>query len=353
MAELEFGNRDNIFNMAQAFTQDGKVLNFAHNLVEVNDLVRDMPALPTNEGNLAFRGARWDSLPAGTFIALGDGVTAQKGTLQSYREVIGILQSRYQVPVMELQAMGGPAEMAKYREKQIRAHHIGMSQGLSNALINGAAGANHEKLDGLFQRAPWNSIANTEYVFDAGGTGATLRSALLVKPGPETFTLLYPKDHPQKGIVEQDKGEEPVTVTTTDANGTSNAVRYDLVTMFNWWVGWQIENQKAIKRIVNIPITFATLTETIIRKIFEARYIHTIISSMADPQSGNAEYRVEAPWYLYVDPYVFIQLASLKLGRVNVQYSVDNPWKISQLQIDDIIIRRMETLNANESQLVT
>jgi hypothetical protein len=348
MAELEFGNRDNIFNMMEAHGADGSLLEMSQNLVEVNDLVKDMPSFPANE-NLSHKDARWSSLPTATFVALGDGVTASFGRIESYREQLGILKSRYQAPVDVLKAQGTPEDIARYRSDQERAHEEGMTQGLCNALINGTSAANHEKLDGLANRAPWNAATNTTQVFDVGGTGATLRSAWLIKPGRTTFHLLHPKFHATKGIVRTDKGEEPVTVTSTDANGTTSATRYDLVTLFEWWVGWNIKNQKAIKRICNIPITYAGLTTTLIRKIVEARHIHTVISSMRG--AVNPDRQVEAPWFLYCDPYVYIQLISLTMERYNVRYSADNPYKIELPMIGDIIIRRMEALNADETQL--
>lgn len=344
MAELEFGNRDNLFNAMQAYSKDGSKLEMAQNLVEVNDLVRDMPSFPATE-NLSHTDARWASLPEAVFTEIGNGVTATFGRIEKYTEALGILKSRYQVPVDVLKAQSQPAE---YRRDQERAHHEGMTQGLQNAMFNGAAGAAPEKLDGLTQRAPWNSATNTTFVFDAGGTGGSLRSAWLIKPGRTSFHLLHPKTHPTMGVVREDKGEEPTIVTTTDANGTTNATRYDVVTMFEWWVGWNIKNEKAVKRIANIDVTYAGLSEILIRKIVEARHRHSVISAM---KTINPERTVESPWMLYCDPLVYIQLVTLLMNKGNVRFSANNPYKIELPMIGDIIIRRCDALDANESQL--
>ena len=50
MAELEYGNRDNMFNMLKARGEDGSLLNMAQNLIEKNDLMADLPSLPANGG---------------------------------------------------------------------------------------------------------------------------------------------------------------------------------------------------------------------------------------------------------------------------------------------------------------
>ncbi|MHC4371087.1 MAG: major capsid protein [Planctomycetota bacterium] len=347
MAELEFGNRDNIFNTMQAFGPDGTLLEIAQNLVEVNDLIRDLPVFPANE-NLSHTGSRWDSLPEASFIDIGDAVTASFGRLSKYREVMGILKSKYQIPEDVLKAQGSPDDMARYRTDQERAHQEGMTQGLCNTLIRGTSAAAPEKLTGILNRAPWNAASNDTYVFDVGGT-TNLRHALLIKPGRTTFHLLHPKYHATKGIVRIDRGSVPTTVTTTDVNGTANAVRFDIMTDFEWWVGWNIANQKAVKVIANIDITYTNITELLIRKIVEARHIHTVVSSMRG--AVNPERPVEAPWFLYCDPYVYIQLVTLAMNKFNVRYSKDNPYKIELPMIGDIIIRRMEALNYSASQI--
>ena len=347
MAELEFGNRDNIFNVMQTFGAGGSHLEMAQTLAEVNDLVRDMPSYPANE-NMAHADARWDSLPTATFSSLGDAVTASFATFSKYRENLAILRSKYQIPQDVLKAVGSPADMASYRNDQHRAHMEGMTQGLCNSLVRGTSVADPEKLDGILSRAPWNDATKTDYVFDCEGT-SNLRHALMIKPGRTTFHLLHPKYHATKGIEMIDRGLVPVTVTDFDANGTSTATRFDVMTDFEWWCGWNIKNQKAIKVIANIDITYDNITELLIRKVVEARHRHSLISSM--PGVVNPTMMVESPWHLYCDPYVYTQLITLAMNKGNVRYSSDNPYKVNLPMIGDIIIRRMDALNYSASQI--
>ena len=203
MAQLEYGNRDNIFNMMEAFGADGKMLEVAQTLVEVNPIVKFTPTFPANE-NLSHRGARYDSLPQASYYALGDGVSASFARISSYREVLGILKTRWTCPEDIFEAQGSVSDMNRYRNGQERAHLEGMTQAQTLALLNGAAAANHERLDGILERAPWNLLTNTTYVYDCGGTGSSLRYALMVKPGRDTFHLLHPKYHATKGIIRKD-----------------------------------------------------------------------------------------------------------------------------------------------------
>jgi hypothetical protein len=58
MAELEYGNRDNLFNMLKAQAPDGSLLTMAMNLSEKNDMIRDFPSFPANGGR-SHSGVRW------------------------------------------------------------------------------------------------------------------------------------------------------------------------------------------------------------------------------------------------------------------------------------------------------
>lgn len=225
----------------------------------------------------------------------------------------------------------------------------GMTQGLANALVRGSSVGAPEKLDGILTRAPWNAAANTEYVFDVGGT-TNLRHAIMLKPGEDTISLLYPKYHNTGGIQRIDRGLVPTTVTSTDANGTASRTRFDFMTDFKWFVGWNINNQKAVKVIANIDITYANITELLIRKVIEAANLHTVISSM--PGAVNPDEMTETPWHLFVDPYTYIQFVTLALYKGNVQYDANNPYRIQLHHIDNIIIHKMDALNYSASQIV-
>ena len=65
----------------------------------------------------------------------------------------------------------------------------------------------------------------------------------------------------------------------------------------------------------------------------------------------NPERTVESPWMLYCDPLVYTQLVTLMMNKGNVRFSANNPYKIELPMIGDIIIRRSDALDANESQV--
>ena len=72
MAELEYGNRDNLFNVMKAHAPDGTLLDMSINLTERNDMIRDFPTYPSNN-NMTHKGVRWETLPTGTVTVVGGG----------------------------------------------------------------------------------------------------------------------------------------------------------------------------------------------------------------------------------------------------------------------------------------
>ena len=69
------------------------------------------------------------------------------------------------------------------------------------------------------------------------------------------------------------------------------------------------------------------------------------------PSVVNPDMQVESPWFLHCDPLVYTQLVSYTMGRGNVRYSSDNPYKMELPMIGDIIIMRCDALDADRSQL--
>lgn len=329
MAELEYGNRDNLFNRQKASDPGGGLLDMTLNLTENNHLVTDLPAAPANK-TLAQVGVRWESIPSGTFVPLGGGWTASYGRLQPYVEALGILRSRYQVPVDVAMAEADPDE---YMLGQEKAHQEGMSQSAANSLIFGSRATAPEKINGLSSRAPWNDVSETDYVYDMGGS-SNLRSAWLINPGMSRVHLLYPKYHASKGVVREHMGKVFVDATDTDANASGK--RWDYVTEFSWQYGLCIRDQRAVKRIPNIDSSLSAISTTLIHKIHQARLLHEI---------GGT-------WFLYCDAKVYTQMLILAEDKQNVRYSPDNPYRVSLPMVGDVIIRRMDALNDDTNEVL-
>lgn len=330
MAELEYGNRDNLFNMVKAHAPDGSLLDMSINLSEKNDLIRDMPSLPANGGR-THHGVRWSSLPTGTIISIGGGWSASYGDLQPYTANACIMKSRYQAPVDALKSEGEKA--GDYRAEQENGHMEGMSQSAANTLIFGSNSTAPEKINGLANIAPWNDLTETEYVYDMSGSD-NYRSAWLIAPGMSNVHLIHPKGEPGVGLSREDKGEVLVTASDTDSNATGK--RWDVITEFEWIFGIVVRDQRAVKRICNIDSSLDEISTDLVRKIIQARLRHNVSAPMG--------------WFLYCDPLVYTQLVIMAGDKHNVRYSADNPYRVELPMIGDVIIRRMDALNDDTNE---
>lgn len=322
MAELEYGNRDNLFNRMKTVAKDGRMIEVANSLQERNDMIRDLPTYPANGGR-THQGARVESLPTPTISTLGGGWTASFGRLQPFVANTCIARARYQVPRDILRAEKNPDA---YRTLQENLHVEGMSQGVANTLIYGNDAAAPEKIDGFCYMAPWNDLDNSDYVYDMGGS-ANLRSVWLLNiNGPANVFMIYPDSEPNAGLSREDKGEVLVSASDTDANASGK--RWDVITEFEWMFGLVVNDQRAVKRVCNIDWTLANMSTDLIRKILQARLLHEI---------GGT-------WFLYAESRIFTQLVIMAGDKLNVRYSEDNPYRVSLPMIGDIIIRRCDAL---------
>ena len=94
----------------------------------------------------------------------------------------------------------------------------------------------------------------------------------------------------------------------------------------------------AVKRICDIDYT-AIPSSDLINKIIELRLIHDNF--------------IEGQWFLFCDPRIYIHLIQLAQSEMNVQYSSDNPYRVSLPMIGDIIIRNLEALNYDNPSVIT
>jgi hypothetical protein len=329
MAELEYGNRDNLFNAQKTKSPSGAILDLTYRLVEREPLFRDVPTFPANNGATHY-GYRWITDIEPTISAIGGGWTSSVAQGQNYSEAMFIARSRYQCPVDVLQHLGSAA--GPNRDAQEAIHEKSMQRGWTSTVIRGSADTSGKRIDGIFNRAPWN-VLTANYCESMGGN-SNLRSMILINPGISKFHFIYNKDNPTLGVKREPKPDVFVDVTDTDANGSGK--RWDTITEFEFEHGIVIAENMAIKRICNIDYTAAP-TEALINKIRRLRLIHDNF--------------IDGQWFLYCDPEMFINLTNLANSEQNVQYSSDNPYRMSLPMIGDIIVRNMQALYYDDTEV--
>lgn len=329
MAELEYGNRDNLFEAMKAKAPSGEILDLTYRIVEKEPMLRDVPTFPANNGATHY-GHRWISEITPTISVVGGGWTASVSQGQQYVEDMLLARSRYQVPTDVLQHMGEGA--TAYKDAQELIHEKGMIRGWTSTIFRGSAITSDKRISGLEAREPWASIT-TDYCADMSGT-SDLRSMWLINPGLSKVHWIYNRDNPTLGVKRESKPQQLVDVTDTDVNGSGK--RWDEITEFEFEHGIVVAENMALKRLANNDYT-AAVTQTTFNKIIELRLIHDNF--------------LEGQWFLWCDPRMYINLIAKVQSDMNIRYDAANPYRVSLPMIGDIIVRNIEALNFDETRV--
>ena len=330
MATHLLEGRGNLFDVQKLKAPNGGAVSVTNTLVERNDLIADLPALPSN-GGLFHKGARTTSLPGGTLVDVGGTWGASKSERTPFVEVLATVRSRYQSPKDVLQTEGKEvSQMLISAEKDD--HVEGMGQSWCNLVLEGPTTPQQNAISGLMGRAPYTSI-DSEFTYDVGGSASNtdLRSAWLMQPGANTVHLIYNPNHPTLGVQMEDKGEVFVPVTIT--SGVVTAARWDIVIEFMLQEGLCIRDQRAVKRIANIPAGVSDIPGAdLINQVIRASLKHSVGMSKT--------------WFLYCDSDVYTHLVLGANDKLKVFMSDKNIYQTVLPMIGpNVIIRRLDALN--------
>lgn len=328
MATHLLEGRGNLFDVQKLKAPDNSAVQVTNTLIETNDLIKDLPALPSN-GGLFHQGARVSSLPSGTLVDVGGTWGASKSERTPFVEALATIRSRYQTPKDVLQTEGKEISQMLISEEK-KDHIEGMGQSWVNLIMHGSATPQQNSIVGLYNRPPWNAV-DSEFTYDVGGSGNDLRSAWLIQPGPTTVHLIYNPNHPTLGVEMDDKGE--VFVPVTISNGVVTAARWDIVIEFMLQEGICIRDQRAVKRIANVPCgPTDSPGADLINNVIRASLKHNVNASKA--------------WFLYCDADLYTQLVLGANDKLKVFMSDKNIYQTVLPMIGpNVIIRRLDALN--------
>jgi len=326
MATQTLGSVGNIFDIMQLKAPNGGVIDVTNTLVETNDLMKDLPALPSN-GGLFHQGSRITSLPNGSLVNVGGYWASTKAAREPFVEALATIRDSWECPLDVLQTEGPDVSQALVRsEKDL--HIEGNGQAWCNLVVTGSTTPAQNDIDGLMKRAPWMTI-DSEYCWDVGGT-TNLRSAWLIKPDPALVHLIYNPHHPTLGVEQQDMGKSR-QVDQSDATGGTH--RWIVTIEFLLQMGICIRDQRAVKRIANVPCAASdNPTSTLVNTVIKAALKHNVMTRRM--------------WFLYCDADLYSQLVIGANDVLKVHISDKNIYSTALSMIGtDIIIRRLDALN--------
>ena len=97
MSTLTLANRANLYDVQKLKAPDGGAVEVTNTLIERNDLINDLPALPSN-GGLFHQGARTSNLPTATLTNIGGTWGSSKSERTPFVEALATVRSRFQSP---------------------------------------------------------------------------------------------------------------------------------------------------------------------------------------------------------------------------------------------------------------
>ena len=329
MSLLTLSGRANLFDVQKLKAPKGSgALEVTNTLMEQNDFMNDLDALPAN-GGMFHAGVRVVTLPSGALVSIGQTWGSSKSERTPYVVELATVKDSWECPVDVLKSDGKEVSQALVKDE--RANHIeGNSQVWCNLVLRGTADPTTKGLVGLLQMERYKDITDG-FCFDVGGTGSYLRHALLVCPGASRVHMLYNPAHPTVGIGFEDTTQQP--------HGTYIKDPVD-ATKHNYWVvheyeiggGLAIRDERAVKVLANIPTEADDYPgAAVVEAAMRARLFHNI----------NAN----RPWFLYLESKVYTEVVLSTNDKLKVHRSDRN---IYQTDLDmigpNIIIRRLDAL---------
>lgn len=219
-----------------------KQMAVAELLAQTNEMVEDIPFMPTNHNTKHIVGIR-TGLPTVYYRLLGRGVPRSKSRMTTVEETCALMEGYSQVDTQVARLSGDEAGV---RSSEDIAFIEAMNQSFQGKFLYGTA-ANPEEFVGLAPRYSSLSADNADNIINAGGSGSDNTSVWLVGWGEQGVYGLYPKNT-QAGIEVRDLGED----TVQDSDGNDMQV---FRSHYRWYHGLCVKDWRYAVRIANIDVS--------------------------------------------------------------------------------------------------
>lgn len=334
-------------------THNGHTVQMVNEFIETTSILPDMPFAPSTDALEDVSGIV-DSMPAGHWTGLDDGVETSKGGFKQRTEKMGIYEDWAEYNEKHNIILGADYDAARWQLDQMHIDALGLE--VERCLLYGnpyvnTPDAQHQFL-GFIPRM--NHITNMHgelatpftdetgvhrtkspyVVLDAGGIASgtvKLSSILLVAHGPLGATMIYPKNVRSYGMIYDAFGFE----NNDDASANKRVAK----SRFMWMGGLRIPNRRTVVRIANINPADANLVPTLNKLMLQAF------------QSIPQAYQSSVSIYANSDTIVAYN-AGLNSRITPNTYSdagLQNP--LSNVQIGGFRVKRCESLLRDEAQV--
>lgn len=256
MAVLPTG-MPNIGDVLKSLDPNHQLARFANLMSQANEVV---PRLPVYEANniTHHRVTQVVELGAASTRGLNEGTTPTWHKKAQHDEGIALVDKWN---VCDVKAAELSGNVAAFRGQETRLGTVSVSQKVSQLTIYGNQSTNPKDFTGLQPR--YNTLADpnvAQQIVDCGGTTASVQTSMwLLRVGPDSVYLVYPRGSKSGGIFHRDFGIVAEN-RQGDVAGAHMAAYKDQV---GWDVGLVVADQRCVVRLANLEAShFDALTST-------------------------------------------------------------------------------------------
>lgn len=267
---------------------------------QTNDCMNDVPWMESNRSDGHTTRVR-TGLPDVHWRRLYKGTPNSKSQFTQVKESCGILESRAEIDVEEINLYGDKAKA--FRMSEGLAFTEAMRQKVATTLFYGNHDNNPDEFNGIAVRY---GAASHPHCVPAGGSSGNMASMFLLAWGANSLHGIYPHGS-TGGLEHKELGE----YQATDENGN----RFECVgDKYIWRCGIAVRDWRAAVRICNIPV--ANLT----KRKGEAGFIDLQALTIQAKNKMPQHLRDKAIWYCNSDVMTALELQSTDAGNVHLVY---------------------------------
>lgn len=252
----------NIGDLMKSLDPNGKLAKAANLMTQANELV---PRLPIYEANNVthHRVTQIVALGAATERGLNEGTLPTKAERAQHDEGIALVDKWNICDVKQAELSG---DVEGYRAQETRLGTVSVSQRVAYLSIYGNQATSSKQFTGLQPRLNSLTDANVaQQIVGCGGTTADVQSSMyLIRSGPDSVFLVYPRGSKSGGLWHRDYG---LVADNSAANSVGTLTAgYHMAAykdQIGWDVGLCVKDQRCVVRLANIEVShFDALTST-------------------------------------------------------------------------------------------
>lgn len=324
-----------LHDLTSRMTAEGKIdPHIVEILSETNEMLDDITFVEATGAMENVTTVR-SGLPSVAWRQLNYGVQPSKSKTKQVTDTIGMLEAFAEVDKKLVELNGNKAS---FRLSEDRAFIEAMNQEMQRALIYGNIAVDPAKIMGFMPRYSTATQAKAENainVIDAGGTGNSLASILLVVWSPNTVFCTYPKGL-TAGLKSTDLGEQ----TLTDADGGKYR---GYQTHYEWNTGLCVRDWRYVVRIANIDVT-ALKADPGANDVNLIDLMTDALEIVPNIRSGRAAFYSNKT----IRAYLRKQVRNAKNVNLTVQDVMNRPTVV----LEGVPIRRVDAMVKGEKRVI-